>query len=133
MPTLAEFVLTIGARYNRGEDRFWICFRFETLREFRSFRYEVDVDGAFDPKKREFLFKLKGVQTPSTLMASAGPANRELCYPDLHGDYTVRVGGAKEEGSFQMVISPGGNILLGEVDPGLVRVVVREEVEMTGE
>ena len=133
MPTLAEFILTISTSHNREEHRQQTIFRFETFREFRSFRYEVDVDGTLDPEKREISFRLKGVGAPATLMTSTGSARSELIYDDLLGEYRIEVRGAKKSGAFRIMITAEGVKLLDPIDADFVQIRLHEGVATTGE
>ena len=80
MPTLTEFTLTLRLRHDQESGITWTIFTFATVREFRSFRYEIQLEESFDPAARTFDFRIQGVQAPKNLMPSSGRAVRELRY-----------------------------------------------------
>lgn len=101
MPAPAEFTLTILRRRNEETGLVSTVFRFATVREFRSFRYQIQVEDAFDPELRRIAFRIFGVQAPANLMPGAGAAYREIIYPGLQGEYLVSYAGAKKSGEFR--------------------------------
>ncbi len=129
MPALTEFTLTLQLRRDEESSTIWTVFRFATIREFRSFQYQIQVDDRFDAAERTFEFRLSGVQAPKNLMPSSGTALRELRYPDLRGEYTVRLAGARHSERFGFAVADGA-ITLGERPDGAgVRVDVEKGIE----
>lgn len=130
MPTLSEFVLTIGLRYDEAEDTTFTCFRFETLRQFKSFRYQIEVTDEHDPTLKNLTFSLKGVLAPSQMLSSSGPAATELCYPALEGDYRIHIAGAKQKGDFVIRGSKQKIRLVEELDEDFVRIQINDQIEV---
>lgn len=130
MPTLSEFVLTVGLRRNELEDVTYTTFRIETRRQFRAFRYAVEVESEIDVEARQLSLALKGVQTPSDLMSAVGAGRTELLFPELTGEYSVEISGAKRKGTLRLR-GGGGRIELLEIPEGdFVQVRVDDTVEI---
>ncbi len=130
MPTLSEFVLTIGLRRNPSNgERETFC-RFETLHQFRSFQYEVEVESLIDTEQRVLDFKIKGVAASAHLMSSSGPGVNEVVCPELHGEYTVQVSGAQESGSFRFRGDGTGIELIDVDNMKSMKVHVANKIEM---
>lgn len=129
MPSLSEFTLSIRLRRDRESEALFMVFRFATLREFRSFRYEIQVEDLFDPETREIDFKIHGVQAPTNLMPAAGAAGAEIAYPALDGIYRVTLAGARRIESFAIAVAGDEIKLVGP--PGLEspRIVIEKGVE----
>jgi len=129
MPALTEFTLTLQLRRDEESGTIWTVFRFATIREFRSFQYEIQLDDRFDADERAFEFRMSGVQAPKNLMPSSGAALRELRYPDLRGEYTVALAGARQNERFRFTVTDR-EIVLGERPEGAaVRVDVEKGIE----
>lgn len=130
MPTLSEFDLTLQLRYDEAEDMTYTVFRFETVRQFRSFQYEIEVDSDFDAQAHAIDLKIKGVRAPSLMMPSTGAAYTELTFPRLKGDYDVRISGAKQQGEFRMKVTPK-KITLTDVDElNFVHIKVEDDLDV---
>lgn len=112
MPTLSEFQLTIGRRREEASGITYTLFRIDTVRQFSAFKYMVEVDADLNHDSRTLALTLKGVQTPTGLMSSAGTGSTELVYPELIGEYDVVVMGAKQEGRFRFSANEDGITLL---------------------
>lgn len=130
MPTLSEFIMTIGLRHLEADTTTQTYFRFETVREFQSFRYQVEVDDALDPGTRTIRFNIKGVRAPVGLMSSSGSAITEVCYPLSEGEYTVLVTGAKQSGSFRFKRRPQGIKLIETEGEDFIRLNVIDKIEL---
>lgn len=130
MPTLSEFAVTVGLRHYEADNRRETYFRFETVRQFRVFRYEVEIDEKLDAGNNALDFSIKGVVAAAGLMSSTGSAYREIAYPELLGEFDVHISGAKEAGAFRFRGDENGITLLN-VDAGeFVQVKVADEIEM---
>jgi len=130
MPTLSEFALTLQMRREEENGMVWTIFRFSTLREFRAFRYDIQVEESMDHKAKAITFQIRGVRAPANLMPSSGVAQHEICYPDLHGTYTVYIAGAKQSGSFSFVVR-GEKVRLVEAGTSdFVHITVIEDLEI---
>lgn len=129
MPTLSEFIMTIGLRYNEADDTTQTFFRFETMRQFQAFRYEVEVEAAMEAEARTLSFTIKGVRAPVALMAATGSAVTEFCYPSLEGEYRVLVSGAKQSGQFRLKASPRRIELLDQEKGDFVQLRLADEIE----
>ncbi len=130
MPTLSEFTLSLQLRRDEENGKLWTVFRFSTLREFRSFRYEIQVDDTFDAAARGILFQIRGVRAPANLMPSYGAARREICYANLTGTYTVEITGAKQTGSFSFNVRGEKIRLIDTAGTDFVQVSVLTDVEV---
>lgn len=126
---LAEFRLSIRLRHAELEDRMYNVFRFETVRQFRTFSYEVDVTREIDEEKEEITFEVRGVSVPEQSLASVGPAVTEFVEPALHGTYRVVVRGAKEETAFTLRLMPKTMKIVDGPDDGMIAVELVEEIE----
>lgn len=130
MPTLSEFVLTIGLRRNPSNgERETFC-RFETQHQFRAFQYEVEIESMIDSDKRVLDFKIKGVTASARLMSSSGPGVSEVVCPELRGEYTVQVSGAQESGSFRFRGDDSGVELLDVDNMKSMKVHVANKIEV---
>lgn len=129
MPTLSEFIMTIGLRYNEADGSTRTFFRFETTRQFQAFRYEVEVDGTMDMQTRTLDFTIKGVRAPVKLMSGTGSAVTEFHYPLLEGEYVVNVSGAKQSGSLRFRGSAQEIELLSQREKDFVQIRLADEIE----
>lgn len=129
MPTLSEFAVTVGVRHYEADDRRETFFRFETIRQFRAFRYEVELGDELNVGNSTLDFTIQGVVAAAGLMSSTGSAYREVAYPELLGEFDVRIAGAKGSGSFRFRGDKTGITLLGTDTGDFVQVNVADEVE----
>lgn len=129
MPTLSEFIMTIGLRYNEADGTTQTFFRFETTRQFQAFRYEVEVDGNMDAQARTLDFTIKGVRAPVKLMSGTGSAVTEFHYPVLEGEYLITVSGAKQSGSLRFRGSAQEIELLVGEEKDFVQVRLADDIE----
>jgi hypothetical protein len=126
--TLAEFAITL--RLLRDEDGgLWTVFRVATIREFRMFRYRIQIDGGLDVGTRTFNFRIQGVQAPTNLMPETGAAFTELMVPNLDGEYRVRLAGAKNAEEFSFIVSAGRITILPLPAGSTLNVGAEKEVE----
>ncbi len=129
MPTLAEFTLRLLRRRNEESGLLWTVFRFATVREFRAFRYEIQVEGNLDLAARSIRFKILGVQAPTNLMPGAGAAYKEISYAELEGEYRVDYAGAKQSGSFRFAVGEESLHILELSEGGGLRIEVEKGIE----
>jgi hypothetical protein len=129
MPTLMEFTLTLRLRHEEATGITWTVFRFATTRQFTSFRYEIDLDDRLDEPTRAIDFRLRGVNAPTNLMPGSGAAEKEICYPDLDGTWTVTVAGAKQSGRFSFAVDAAGIRLLSSDTDHFLPITVDSTVE----
>ncbi len=120
--------MTLGLRREEGSARVDTVLRIATVREFRSFRYEIQVQDRFDAAARTIQLRVQGVQAPTNLMPSAGAAVRELSYPDLDGEYTVRITGAKQSADFRISVDDRAIVLLQPPEEGTLGVTIEKGV-----
>ncbi|MEP7220038.1 MAG: hypothetical protein ABI876_14035 [Bacteroidota bacterium] len=127
--TLAEFTITLHLRREEESGRTWTVFRVATVREFRMFRYRIQIDGGLDAGARTFDFRIHGVQAPTNLMPETGAAFTELAFPDLDGEYRVRLAGAKSAEEFSFIVSARTIVLLPLPAGSTLNVGTEKEVE----
>lgn len=130
MPTLSEFMITIGLSYNEADKTTQTYFRFETMRQFQAFRYEVEVDAALDAAAGVLSFAIKGVRAPVGLMSAIGSAVTEFRYPVLEGDFLVTVAGAKQSGTFRFRGSARSIELLEQQSADFVQLRLADDIEV---
>lgn len=130
MPTLSEFRLAIGLRYEETDDQMFTFFRFETVRQFRAFSYEIDIVESRDTTLNQVDFRIQGVTAPSQSLATTGPAVTEISYPDLKGNWKVVVGGAKQQTSFIIRVMPKSIRLEEPPDEDLMQVTINDTIEV---
>ena len=130
MPTLAEFTLSIRLRRDEESGMIWTMFRFATVREFRSFRYEIQIEERLDEEAGTITLKIQGVQAPTNLMPSAGAAVREIGYPGLMGEYRVTLAGARQSGNFTIAVGTGDIALVEPPGEGGPIVIIEKGVEI---
>lgn len=120
--------MTLGLRREEGSDRIDTVLRIATVREFRSFRYEIQVQDRFDAAARTIQLRVQGVQAPTNLMPSAGAAVRELSYPDLAGEYIVEIAGAKQSTCFRFSVEDETIALMEPPEEGTLGVIIEKGV-----
>lgn len=129
MPTLAEFTLSLRLRRDEESGTIWTIFRFATVREFRAFRYEIQVDDRFNAGARTIDLKIQGVQAPTNLMPSAGAAIREIGYPGLLGEYHITLAGARRSERFTIAVGMDDITLIEAPGEGGPSVVIEKGIE----
>jgi|GEM_PF-1939052 len=129
MPALSELTLTLCRRRNEESGVVVTVFRFATVREFRSFRYEIQVEETLDEAARSIHFRIHGVHAPANLMPGAGPAAREIGFPGLHGEYRVTYAGASRSGGFGFVVDGEGIRLTDPPAGDELRIVLEKGIE----
>ena len=130
MPTLSEFVLTIGLQHNKESGERKTFFRFETLHQFRSFQYEVEIEDMMNIEQRHLDFKIKGMVASASLMPSSGPGVYQVVYPELRGEYTVRISGAQESNAFSFRVHDESVELLEADTMRTMKVQVANKIEV---
>ena len=130
MPTLSEFTLTIGLREFEADETRETFFRFETQRQFRAFRYEVEIEHALNLDQNVLEFKIKGVNAAAGLMSSPGSGVNEIVYPELSGEFTANIAGSKKSGSLRFNVHDTEVELLEVDEGGFVKVQVANEIEI---
>jgi hypothetical protein len=130
MPTLSEFRITIGLRFLESDDQMLTFFRFETVRQFRAFSYEIDIVENRDAALNQVDFRIQGVTAPSQSLASTGPAVTEISYPDLKGNWKVVIEGAKQQTSFIIRVMPKSIRMEEPPDGDQMQVTINESVEV---
>ena len=130
MPTLSEFTLQIGLRYEEVEDRMVTFFRFETVRQFRAFSYEIDVVDRLDRERGQIAFIIQGVTAPQQSLAATGPAVKEVVYDDIEGNWEIAIAGAKQQTGFKLRVMPKTLRLIEGPESGFIDVSLVEDVEV---
>lgn len=130
MPTLSEFRLTIQLRYEETEDRMYTVFRFETVRIFRQFSYEIDIEEERNDELNQLDFAIRGMTAPSQSLAATGPAVTELVHPALKGNWKIVIAGAKQQTELVVRIMPKSIRMLEEPEEGTIEVTINDEIEI---
>ena len=133
MPTLAEFILRISLYRDTESDSVATLFHFETVRQFRSFRYEIEIEDRIDEKAKRISFGIKGIQISSTTMSGTGFAESEKVYRGLEGEYHVFVKGANQSASFMLQITPDDINITDEQNESFLQVELIKTIGMTEE
>ncbi len=105
-------------------------FRFETIRQFRAFNYEIDVVDHVDRERGRIDFVIQGVTAPSQSLASTGPALKELVYSDIDGTWEIGVAGAKERTRFELRVMPKTLRLIEGPAEETIVVTLADEIEV---
>lgn len=129
MPTLSEFNLTLGRRRNEENGDVVTFFRFATVKEFRSFKYEIQVEDRLNQAAHTIDFRIFGVHAPTNLMPGAGAAVKEIGYSGLQGEYLVTYHGAKQSGTFRFLVDEDGIHLTQPPKEEGLRVHVEKGIE----
>ncbi len=133
MSSLSEYRLTIGFRYDEADGTMSNVFRFETLRQFRTFRYAIDIDREVDEEGGAILFRINGLKAPESSLAGVGSAATEFIDPLLHGSYRITVVGAKEQVDFALRFMPKTMKMERELEQReTIAVLLADEIEVVG-
>lgn len=108
MPALSEFNLTIGQRRREENGDIVTFFRFATVRQFGSFQYGIQIKDHLNQASGAIDFRIFGVHAPTNLMPGAGTAFTEIVYSGLSGEYLITCHGAKQAGTFRLVVDGDG-------------------------
>ena len=130
MPTLSEFIVTIGLRYDEAEDQAYTVFRFETVRQFSIYRYDIDIEDEIDRKGKVVRFVIKGVSPPRQDLATSGPAMHEIAYPALEGTYRLQIAGAKQSGECIVRGSTSKVKMIEDISADFVEIRIDDKVEI---
>ena len=115
MPSQAEYSLGVETRHDEQTGDRSTILLFSTVREFRSFQYNLDVDDELDAASRTITLRIGGVRPPASLVPSSGVATKKLAYPGLSGVWRVVVTGARQTESFTLNID-GNNASLEPIE-----------------
>src|SRR5690348_14906330 len=81
--------------YQRGDERTGethTVFDIQTTKEFTSFRYELNVEEAYDKQTKEFVFRNGGMRAPESLLPHTGTAQGVHEHPDMKaGTYKIKI------------------------------------------
>jgi len=88
-PTPAEYRLLITPKMKEREKRAVTLIALRTLKEFRSFRYEIIVEDLIEGST--IYLKIHGLKAPQVGLPSMGPAVYRAEYPRLRGEYSLVV------------------------------------------
>ncbi len=129
MPTLSEFQLTLHLRYEETTGTTYTVFSFSTVRQFRAFQYEIQVEDTLDTTRKVIELTIRGVRAPADLMPSTGSAVKQISFPELQGEYRVDISGAKQFGTFSFSVNSTAIQLLDTPDTNFIHITVQDEIE----
>lgn len=119
----------LGLRLDEAAGTTYTVFTLATVRQFRQFRYEIQLEHQIDPAARKITLTILGVRAPAVMMPSSGSAATEVAFADLAGSYSVEIIGARRSGSFGIEVNSRSIRLSDPPDEQFVSVTVRPEVE----
>ena len=122
MPSQAEYSLGVETRHDEQTGDRSTVLLFSTVREFRSFQYNLDVDDELDAASRTITLRIGGVRPPASLVPSSGVAKKEIAYPRLDGTWKVVVTGARQTESFTLTVGKQGASLEAIDGKGFVEI-----------
>lgn len=94
-PDKLEYICKTFFKYDEKVNKQFYAFVLETVVEFTSFSYEIAVE--IIREKNIINFILMGLKAKMDAVPNIQPANKELLFEDLFGDYTVNV--VKQDGA----------------------------------
>lgn len=119
-----EFELRLERRVDGQTGQELLDLVVETVREFASYGYRLDLRGSFEVAARSITIEVGGVSLPSIATASPGRARgvSTIAMP-ADGEYQVRVVRKQRSAEFRIVIAKGIPAPLIATEGGFIRLV----------
>lgn len=119
-----EFELRLQRRVDAETGRLLLDIVVETVREFASYGYRLDLRETIDLAGRTLRVELGGVSLPSIATASPGRA-RGVCTSVMPADgtYVLQIARKQRQAAFSVAITNGEPLPLGSRDGGFIILV----------
>ncbi len=99
-PDKMEYFCKTFFRYDSTKKKQFYIISVETISEFTSFAYELNLEILHD--KREIFIVLMGISAKPNMVPNVQPALTEIEFEDLMGEYTVNV--VKQDGAINSAV-----------------------------
>jgi len=128
--TLSECRITLLLRRYDADGTCIPVVRFSTIREFRAFQYELQVDCERDDATRHAQFRIRGVHAPMNIMPSAGAAVCDIELEGAEGEWRIDLVGARQQDGFTVNFECDAIRVVEPLSDGKIEMVIDEEVEI---
>jgi hypothetical protein len=107
-----EYRFLIEKRVDERTNEIRTVVQIQTIKEFVSFQYRLVLESAME--KRTITIRIKGFDTPSSMMPSVGPAIGHVEFGELKGKYEFRIFDLEEKENLITAIFKDTKIQLKE-------------------
>lgn len=93
-----EYSLEISKETDKLSGKDFILFDFQTVKEFITFEYKIDVIVSFNKAKNLLTFKIEGLSAPVISFSHSGTAGYQYKFYDfVNGDYELLINNNKKQ------------------------------------